>query len=91
MKYVMFYKDLGDSTLYVPVIIPEHAVHADARLDGFSICSAGYFSYGGGMLVIDMTRCAASLGLYPCADDKELLSRMLRGVTDQAMYMHKHT
>lgn len=90
MKYVMFHKEVGDSVLYVPVIIPEHAVHADARLEGFSICSAGYFSYSCGILVMDMTRCAASLGLYPCADDKELLSRMLQGVTDQSKYMYNY-
>lgn len=39
MKYVVFQR----MNLLVPVIVPEHCVHADVKIEGFKPISAGFF------------------------------------------------
>lgn len=40
MKYVVFQR----MNLLIPVIVPEHCVHADVKIEGFKPISAGFFS-----------------------------------------------
>lgn len=38
MKYVVFQR----MNLLIPVIVPEHCVHADVKIEGFKPISAGF-------------------------------------------------
>lgn len=40
MKYVVFQR----MNIVVPVIVPDHCIHADIKIEGFKPISAGFFS-----------------------------------------------
>lgn len=87
MKYVVFQR----MNLLVPVIVPEHCVHADIKIEGFKPISAGFFSiervvniqtesikraYSCARVYLSDS-VADSLNLGPRLEDKKLLEDML--------------
>lgn len=86
MKYVVFQR----MNLLVSVIVPEHCVHADVKIEGFKPISAGFFSiemYKNHLTVngksipfcevILSESESESLELGPRLEDKKLLEDML--------------
>lgn len=86
MKYVIFKRN----ELFVPVIIPEHATHAEITLEGHQVYSAGFFYMGGenpGDILTILPDGSDSLGVGPQPEDKQLLIATLAGY---GMYMFMH-
>lgn len=87
MKYVVFRR----KNLLTPVIVPEHCVHAEVKIEGFKPISAGFFSIEKVVSIQSETSnkvyscarvhlsdsVAVSLNIGPRPEDKKLLEDML--------------
>lgn len=78
MKYVIFKR----KSVIVPIVLPEHATHADVTLKGYRVHSAGFFYIGGEKpedIVTVLPDISDSLGIGPKPEDKQLLIATLAG------------
>lgn len=73
MKYVVFKK--GDMML--PVIIPDHVTHAEVKMEGTELYSAGFFLLGTDEIVTVAPDGSNSLGIGPQPGDRELIIGVL--------------
>lgn len=87
MKYIIFKET--KTNMLIPVIISDHSVHSQVKIEGCRPISAGFFHIEGTFVikVILEEKKSVSLNMGPRPQDAELIRSVLYGFTNALIYL----